>query len=110
MKSFLSRDVYNHFINLVLGIRLLLESSRTEVEKIATMNVRSLKHLANHCRLFGQLFIFSAVSFESQNRQLAEFFTGTHSHCNVICRRYMKQRLVSSFKIERDGLTDLLSE
>ena len=131
MKELLHQPFYDYYLCLVFGIRLLLESCKSEDidaaekylnsfcrntarffgdSKAETMNVHLLRHMAYQCRNYGPLYLFSAMSFESQNRQLANLFTGTHSHCRIICRRYIQQRLLLSYNVEDDHLTSLLSD
>ena len=109
--------LYESLLNLVFGVRLLLESSRENDillsenllnqffsnivdifdgnERSETINVHSLRHLPDQVRRFGPLFAFSAMSFESANRILSEVYSGTHHECDVICRRFLqKQRLL----------------
>ena len=108
--------LYESLLNLVFGIRLLLESSKENDivirsllnqfcsnivdifdgnERSETINVHSLRHLPDQVRRFGPLFAFSAMSFESANRILSEVYSGTHYECDVICRRFLqKQRLL----------------
>ena len=109
--------LYESFIKLVFGVRLLLESSRENDillsenllnqfcsnivdifdgnKRSATINVHSLRHLPDQVRRFGPLFAFVAMSFESANRILSEIYSGTHHECDVICRRFLqKQRLL----------------
>ena len=131
MGEFLPKKLYDHYLSLVFGVRLLLESSEPnaismagkvlgffgkhiqqlcEDQKVETINVHSLKHIPRQNREFDPFFVFSAMSFESQNRQLSLFFTGTHSHFQVKCRRYIQQRLLLLYDIEEDPLSNLLSD
>ena len=109
--------LYSHLMNFVCGVRLLLESSSianlSKAEKflgqfckeivavhggnqrIETINVRCLVHLTEQVRRFGPLFCHSAMSFESANRSLGEVFSGSHSECEVICRRMTQRHKLS---------------
>ena len=123
--------MYNQLLYLVFGIRLLLESNDEKEISIAerlldmfcrnitsvyqcetaeNINVHCLRHLAHQCRSFGPLFVFSAMSFESANRILSQCFSGTHSHCAVICRRYLEEHEPACTPLEEDGATELLRE
>ena len=109
--------LYESLLNLVFGVRLLLESSRENDillsenllnqfcsnivdifdgnERSETINVHSLRHLPDQVTRFGPLFAFSAMNFESANRILSEVYSGTHHECDVIRRRFLqKQRLL----------------
>ena len=130
-KGRLPEKHYKHLLQLSVAIRILLESSAERDIDIAeailndfcsslveivqsdtaeTINVHCLRHLAHQCRSFGPLFVFSAMSFESANRIFKRCFTGTHSHCLVICRRYLEAQSLSSALPEDDMATDLVRE
>ena len=85
-------------------------TSLYQCETAETINVHCLRHLAHQCRSFGPLFVFSAMSFESANRILSQGFSGTHSHCAVICRRYLEEHELACTPLEEDGATELLQE
>ena len=130
-KDRLADFLYDHLLCLVFGNRILLESSSEtdielaelllerycsavtdifQTETAETINVHCLRHLAHQCRLYGPLFVFSAMAFESANRTLSESFTGTHSHCAVICRRYLEAQELASCVVENDRAAELLQE
>ena len=130
-KDRLAEIPYKHLLQLSFAIRLLLESSAGKDIDVAetllndfcssivgvlhsdtaeTINVHCLRHLAHQCRAFGPLFVFSAMSFESANRILNRCFTGTHSHCQVICRRYLEAQSLSSALPEDDMALNLVRE
>ena len=50
------------------------------------------------------------MAFESANRTLSESFAGTHSHCAVICRRYLETQELASCVVENDRAAELLQE
>ena len=126
--------LYESLLNLVFGVRLLLESSREndillsenllnhfcsnivdicwQNERSETINVHSLRHLPDQVRRFGPLFAFSAMSFESANRILSEVYSGTHHECDVICRRFLqKQRLLDLHKdLEQNKFSGLVKQ
>ena len=125
------QKVYTSLISLVFGIRLLLESSSPEKisvakmlldrfceniaeihqnERIETINVHSLTHLADQVRRFGPLFTFSAMSFEAANRTLGEVFTGSTSECSVICRRVPEQHRLAHIEISNSKLEPLVNK
>ena len=58
--------------------------------RIETINMHSLRHLADQVRRFGPLFTWSAMSFEFANRILCQVFTGSHHELEVICRRFLQ--------------------
>ena len=130
-KDRLAEIPYKHLLQLSSAIRILLESSAGKDIDVAetllddfcsssvdvlrsetaeTINVHCLRHLAHQCRAFGPLFVFSAMSFESANRILNRCFTGTHSHCQVICRRYLEAQSLSSALPENDVALNLVRE
>ena len=127
----LPQFLYSHLTNLVFGIRLLLENSYASRvtlaeelldnfcrdivdvhggnEKVETINVHSLRHLADQVRRFGPLFTFSAMSFEAANRTLGEVVSGSNSECQVICRRILQRHRLANVCIENSNLK-LLSD
>ena len=114
----LPSDLYSHLLDLAIGIRLLLDSCleshlskakklldnfckeivtiRGE-ERIETINVHCVQHLAGQVRRFGTLISQSAMSFEAANRSLGELFSGSHSECEVICRRILQRHRLSNY-------------
>ena len=127
----LSDSLYHQLLFLVFGIRILMQSSAEEdivvaeslLEKFCsgvkdvfqsetaeTINVHCLKHLSYQCRSYGPLFVFSAMAFESANRTLNQCFSGTHSHCSVICRRYIEAQELTSAVFEDDRAAELLQQ
>ena len=121
-KNRIPRDLYNHLLNIVFGIRLLFESSTaadTDIaefflkqfcskivsfndgdERIETINVHCLRHLVDQVKRFGPLFCYSAMSFEAANRTFGEVFTGSHSDCEIICRRNLQKNKLARVKIQ----------
>ena len=122
----ISKTLFESLLNLVFGVRLLLESSREKDilisenllgqfcsgivnvfdgnERSETINVHSLRHLPDQVRRFGPLFSFSAMSFESANRILSEVYSGSHHECEVICRPFLqKQRLLDIHQTSEDN-------
>ena len=122
----ISKTLFESLLNLVFGVRLLLESIREKDilisenllgqfcsgivdvfdgnERSETINVHSLRHLPDQVRRFGPLFSFSAMSFESANRILSEVYSGSHHECEVICRRLLqKQRLLDIHQTSEDN-------
>ena len=131
MRGHVPDNLYDHYIDLVYGVRLLLQSSAPLVvdeaekhltrfcrnivdifdnPKIETINVHNIKHFCHQVREFGPLYVFSAMSFESANRELSSVFTGTHSHCEVICRRFLQKQRLRNTHFDHDDLYDLLME
>ena len=124
--------LYSHLTNLVFGIRLLIETSNEQSvsiaekllssfcseivdihggnEKIETINVHSLLHLADQVRRFGHLFSYSAMSFESANRSLSEVFTGSTSECEVICRRLLHRHKLMQAGVDNNRLQRLFNQ
>ena len=121
-------DVYSHLSNLVFGIRLLLESATEENvskaeklldkfskdivrvhknERIETINVHCVKHLAEQVRRYGPLFCQSAMSFESANRTLGEVYTGSHTECEIICRRVLQRHKLLDVNLENQKIDSL---
>ena len=115
----ISSDLYDHLIDLVFGVKLLLESSSASNvsaaqkfldnfcrnivsihggnERIETINVHCLKHLAEEVKRFGPLWCYSAMSFEAANRTLGDVFSGSHSECEIICRRVLQRHNLTDF-------------
>ena len=123
--------LYLHLSRLVFGVRILLESSNSEVIKVAedllkscccetvtihegdarleTINVQSLGHLADQLRRFGPLFCFSAMSFEAANRILGEVFSGSTFECEIICRRILQKHRLSCAEIHNAEMRRLFN-
>ena len=109
----ISSDLYDHLTDLVFGVKLLLESSSASNvlaakkfldnfclnivsildgnERIETINVHCLRHLSEQVKRFGPLWCYSAMSFEAANRTLGDVFSGSHSECEIICRRILQR-------------------
>ena len=104
------RMLYSHFLKLVFGVRLLLETSKEEAFKTAesmlgsfcsnnvsffdnsqteAINGHLLQHLAFQVRMFGALFAFSAMSFEAASRKLGEVYSGSVDKRDVICTLFL---------------------
>ena len=125
----LQLNVFSHLTNLIFGVRLLFESSadgntapaekfldnfcREIVEihsgnhRIETINVHCLRHLVDQVKRFGPLFCYSAMSFEAANRPLGDLFTGSHSECEVICRRVLQRHKLSAADIVDSNLRSI---
>ena len=125
----LPEKFYSHLTNLVFGVRLLHElSSETNVscagkllnlfcqqvvsmhdgnERIETINVHCLRHLAEQVRRFGALFCQSAMCFESANRTLGDVFSGATSECEVICRRILQRHKLFDAEVKNKKLKPL---
>ena len=129
--DFLDKKLLAHLNNLTYGIRLLLESSSehniaraanllTEFcrkiveihreEKIETINVHCVRHLADQVRRFGPLSSYSAMSFESANQTLGDLFTGVTSECGVICRRLLQKRKLLQANITDNTLKNIFDQ
>ena len=113
----ISTDLYDHLTDLVFGVKLLLESSsasnvsaakdfldnfcRNVVsihdgnERVETINVHCLRHLSEQVKRFGPLWCYSAMSFEAANRTLGDVFSGSHSECEIICRRVLQRHNIT---------------
>ena len=123
--------LYSHLMDLAVGIRLLLDSwleahvSKAEKlldnfckeivtvrgeERIENINVHCVRHLAGQVRRFGTLISQSAMSFEAANRSLGELFSGSHSECEVICRRILQRHRLSNYSSENPTLKTILSK
>ena len=123
--------LYNHLMQLVVGVRLLLESSEeTSVElaerhlkkfckeiseirkdgKSETINVHSLLHLPDQVRRFGTLRCFSAMAFEAANKAFKEVFSGSVRECEIICRRILQRHHLSSKEVDEEGLSEIFSK
>ena len=81
---------------------MLYENPRLQI-----MNLHLTRHLPEQCRRFGPLFVFSAMGFESANRTLANLFSGTRSHVDVICRRYLEKQRIMTIDLEDDSALGL---
>ena len=111
LRSRLPDKVYNHYLQLVYGVRFLFETSVEDeiqlaeacldsfcreavdifgTERCGTINLHCLRHLSHQVRQIGLLFVSSAMCSESANRLLVQLFTGILSQCEVICRRYLE--------------------
>ena len=106
-------ELYSHLMNLVSAIRILLESSNKDNiliaerllekfceellnlhhnnERIETINVHSLRHLADQVKRFRPPVCFSAIGFETANRTLGELLSCANSELEVICRRVLQR-------------------
>ena len=122
----LSSELYLHLINLVYGMRLIFESSSVENvkkaeefinkfceeivsfhggnQRIETINVHCLKHLAEQVKRFGPLYCYSAMSFEAANRTLGDVFSGSHSECEIVCRRVLQRHKLVETEISEECL------
>ena len=122
-------NLYDHLLNLVFGIRLLMESSSVTHtnaaenlincfcekivsihdgnERIETINVHCLRHLTEQVKRFGPLYCYSAMCFEAANRTLGDLYTGSHSECEVICRRVLRRHSLVDSEIVHPGLRQL---
>ena len=127
----LPKNLFSHLLNLVFGIRLLLETSSPSCvseaekmldnfckdilsvhngnEKIERINVHCITHLADQVRRFGPLYTFSAMSFEAANRSLVELFSGSNAECQVICRRILQRHRLANVQIDNDVLGGLFN-
>ena len=76
-------------------------------ERIETINVHCAKHLAEQVRRYGPLFCQSAISFESANRTLGEVYTGSHTECEIICRRFLQRHKLLDVNLENQKLDSL---
>ena len=131
MKDRLSTNLYEHYLQLVFGIRILLESNKPEDineaelmislfcenysklygnPKLDTLNVHLLQHLAHQVRSFGPLFVFSTMCFESANRLLGKLCSGTHSQCTTICRRYLEWQFLREIDLDDDPVKQLTGQ
>ena len=118
-------ELYSHIVNLISGVRLLLESNCQKNlnaariylqqfcsnvlpihgnERSETINVHSLSHLVDQVQRFGPLFCFSAMSFEAANRTLGEVCSGSNSECEIICRRVLQRYKLLDTDIEDPNL------
>ena len=128
LRSRVPDKVYNHYLQLVYGVRLLWETSVEDeiqvaeacldsfcreavdnfgTEKCERSNLHCLWHLKHQVRQFGPLFVSSVMCFESANRLLVRLFTGTVSQCEVKSRRYLENQAPLEEEIENDVLSDV---
>ena len=123
--------LYLHLTNLVFGTRLLLKkgyacrvSLAAELlddfcrdvvdvhggnEKVETINVHSLRHLADQVRRIGPLLTFSAMSFQAANR-IGEVVSGSNSECQIICRRILQRYRLANVSIKNTNLKLLCNQ
>ena len=128
----LPNNLYSHLMNLVLGLKLLFESSseanvnhanffldkfcREIVDvheghaRIETINVHCIRHLADQVRRFGPLYCYSAMSFEAANRTLSDVYTGSHSECEIICRRVLQRHKLAATECNDPKLRSLFGK
>ena len=62
------------------------------------INLHCLRHLRHQIRLFGPLFVFPAMCFQSANRLFGQLFTGTTSQFQMIFGRYLENQALSEKK------------
>ena len=121
--SRIPRELYENLFNLVFGVRLLFEPSLPSAvsaaesfldkfcreivsihknDRLGTIDVNCIKHLAEQVIRFGPLWCYSAMSFETANRTLGDVFSGSsYSECEIICRRVLQRHsLVYSDVVE----------
>ena len=125
-------SLYEQMSNLVYSLRLLMENSSSGNVKMAerllkqfsenvvetfggnprveTINMHSLRHLADQVRRFGRLFTFSAMSFETANRILSQVFMGSHLELKVICCRFLQLQHFHDLIIENEQILDFLNQ
>ena len=125
----LTSDLLSHLNNLVFGVRLIFESSYVSNvkmaekllnnfcqdivsihdgnERIETINVHCLRHLADQVARFGPLYCYSAMSFEAANRTLSDVYSGSHSECEVICRRVLQRHKLADTEIRDPNLRSI---
>ena len=128
----IENSLYEQMSILVYSLRLLMENSSSGNVKMAesllkqfcenvvdtfggnarieTINMHSLRHLADQVRRFGPLFTCSAMSFESANRILSQVFTGSHHELEVICRRFLQLQRFHDLSIENEQISDLWNQ
>ena len=132
-KKFLQNNQvhYSNLLRLSFSTRLLLTTSNpTSVdyaeqflndfcenatavfgnEKCHTINLHSLRHLTHQVRIFGPLFVTSAMSFESAHCFLGKFATGSHDFCEIICRRYLESQSLINEDVEDDDFVELVED
>ena len=118
-------------MRLVVGVRLLLESSEKESVALAekllsefweeifnicgdgkseTINVHSLLHLPDQVRRFGTLRCFSAMAFEAANKTFKEVYSGSVQECEIICRRILQRHHLSVQEVDEEGLSEIFSK
>ena len=123
--------LYNHLMRLVVGVRLLLESSEKESVNLAeehlqifceeifkirgdgkseTINVHSLLHLPDQVRRFGTLRCFSGMAFEAANKTFKEVYSGSVQECEIICRRILQRHHLSVQEVDEEGLSEIFSK
>ena len=125
----LPEQLYSHLMNLTVAVRLLFESTSnwntshasihldkfcSEIvsvhggnERIETINVHCLRHLVDQVRRFGPLYCYSAMSFESANRSLGDLYSGSHSECEVICRRILQRHKLANAEMSNSKLDNV---
>ena len=116
---------YKSLLRLSIGIRILLVSNQEEqvakakhlldqfcrdaplffgTDKCETINLHSIRHLADQVKRCGPLYVSSAMSFESAHSFLARMASGTHDFCEIICRRYLEKQALLVENIEHDAI------
>ena len=118
-------------MRLVVGVRLLLESSKKESVNLAeehlqifceeifkirgdgkseTINVHPLLHLPDQVRRFGTLRCFSGMAFEAANKTFKEVYSGSVQECEIICRRILQRHHLSVQEVDEEGLSEIFSK
>ena len=70
----------------------------------------SLRHLGDHIRSFGALFVYSAMVFESAHSFLGKMASHSHDFNQLICRRYLELRYLLNAELESDSIVFLYTE
>ena len=70
----------------------------------------SLRHLGDHIRSFGALFVYSAMAFESAHSFLGKMASHSHDFNQLICRRYLELRYLLNAELESDSIVFLYTE
>ena len=72
--------------------------------KCEAINIHSLRHLGDHIRSFGALFVFSAVAFESAHSFLGKLASDSHDFNQLICHRFLELRYLLNAELESDSI------
>ena len=85
-------------------------SKKYPLKSFDSINFHLLRHLAWQVKLFGPLWVTSAMSFESANHHLIQPVTGTVNICNLLVQRYIRKKEIECSRIKDDALKLMLNK
>lgn len=127
LRDYLPQDHFDQFMALSVAIKLLCSDQITETQLLKadslitffsgqvvallgelaqSYNIHTLRHLVRQVRESGPLWATSAFGFESANHFLKLPLTGTINQGDIIVRRFLARKYVSTKPIAEDSLND----